>query len=146
MSSSRLRQRIKNFEVIGVCRLERHDLRFHKVSKDGSGKCDAYGTGKAEDFVLGVLYEIDRADQRVLDRHEDLGHGYDTKEVFICLGHEEHQALTYVATRCDENQTPYTWYVRHVVEGAREAGFPEAYINKLMGVISQPDPDKARHQ
>jgi gamma-glutamylcyclotransferase len=44
MSLSRLRERVPSAEAVGCFSLNGHDLRFHKLSKDGSGKCDAFFT------------------------------------------------------------------------------------------------------
>lgn len=42
MSSARLRARVPSCRPIGIAFLPGHELRFHKRSKDGSGKCDAF--------------------------------------------------------------------------------------------------------
>jgi hypothetical protein len=33
-------------------------LKFHKRSKDGSGKCNAFRTGSQADYVIGVVFEV----------------------------------------------------------------------------------------
>jgi hypothetical protein len=60
--------------------LPKHRLRFHKVSNDGSGKCDAQATEDSNDYVIGVLFESDN-EKPALDRKEGLGIGYNEKEV-----------------------------------------------------------------
>ena len=56
-----------------------HDLRFHKKSKDGSGKCDALETNNSEHFVIGVVFKISETDKSELDRKEGLGFEYEEK-------------------------------------------------------------------
>lgn len=147
ISARRLQGRISIAEIIGMFRLDEHDLRFHKVSmKDGSGKCDAYFTGNNEDFVLGVLYEVADGEKAALDVYEGLRKGYDEKKVSVHSEGQTHQAITYVATAIDKSKTPYSWYVRHVLEGAKAAGFPDYYIAKLENVISQKDRDTEREE
>ena len=123
MSHQRLEYRISDFSVIGVFRLDEHDLRFHKIStKDGSGKCDAFFTGKEDDFVLGVLYEIEEKDRVKLGMIEGLGYGYDEKSISVVSDDGlEVKALTYIATNINAAKSPYTWYLKHVLEGAKSA-------------------------
>ena len=63
MHPARLKARLPNILCIsGIFTLPGHTLRFHKVGKDRSAKCDAFYTGNKADHVLGVLYEIDPDD------------------------------------------------------------------------------------
>ena len=71
MFAARLRARVPSAKAIGTYTLPSHDLRFHKRSDmDGSGKCDAFETGDAADFVMGRLFTIDAAEEGKLDGHE----------------------------------------------------------------------------
>ena len=49
----RLKERVGFFERCGAAYLSGYTLRFHKKSKDGSGKCDAFYTGNPNDVVWG---------------------------------------------------------------------------------------------
>lgn len=126
MSTSRLRERVPSAEALGCYALDEHDLRFHKSSKDGSGKCDAYFTSDPKDVIYGVLFKINPAEKSALDRVEGLGHGYDVKEITV-TAHDGTRvtATTYVATQIDMKLKPYSWYVNHVLVGAKEAVLPE---------------------
>ncbi len=66
MSLVRLHERAPSARIIGTCSISRHDLRFHKKSKDNSGKCDAYETGDVNDVIFGVLFEIDGSEKSAL--------------------------------------------------------------------------------
>ena len=83
MSIKRLQSRVPSARFISTAFLCQHELRFHKESDDGSGKCDAYKTGRMEDSVWGVVFEIAADEKSVLDEKENLGHGYDEKEVTL---------------------------------------------------------------
>ncbi len=147
MSHRRLKDRIGDVMKIGVFRLDRHDLRFHKKSKkDGSAKCDAYFTGSDEDFILGVLYEIRDSDKKDLDEFEGLGKGYKEEDVTVYAGDQTETAMTYIATMTEESLLPYSWYLRHVLEGAKAANFPAFYIEKLEKITSMTDPDPKREK
>ena len=72
MSLRRLRRRVPAAEVIGTAALAGHTLRFHKAGRDGSAKCDAFFTGSRRDTIHGVVFRIDAAGKRALDRVEEI--------------------------------------------------------------------------
>jgi hypothetical protein len=143
MSSRRLKARAPSATLIGPGMLPGHRLAFHKVSKDGSAKCDVVPSGS--DRVRGVLFEIDAAEKPILDRAEGLGDGYEQKTVDVLLPSAvSASAFTYFATNVDPGLQPYSWYKRHVLEGAREVRLPPDYIEILEQVDAIEDPNKER--
>lgn len=149
MSIARLRSRVPNAWRLGVFTLAEHALRFHKRARDGSGKCDAYLTGNPEDSVTGVLFEIPEDEVLGLDKAESLGTGYFKKKILvenrkkiIC------KAFVYCANQpyIDPFLEPYSWYLYHVVRGAKEAGIPTYYIDFLKRRKSKEDKCKAREE
>ena len=146
MSTSRVQERVPSAKRIGLYFLERHDLRFHKISdKDGSGKCDAYFTDKADDIVIGTLFEIISDEKTNLDKAEGLGVGYNEKEVVLKSQEgDEVKAVTYYATKIDKSLKPYSWYLNHVLVGAKESELPIDYIEKIQEMESTQDKDTNR--
>lgn len=146
MSLSRLRERVPSARRLGCYWLKGHQLRFHKLSKDGSGKCDAYFTGSEDDFVIGALFEIEPGEKRALDIAEGLGFGYSEKLVML-QSQEEHEieAFTYCALIIDGSLKPYSWYLNHVLVGASESELPYDYIAIIDAVESVQDADYIRH-
>jgi hypothetical protein len=146
MSLPRLRERVPSAERIGVFTLAEHSLRFHKVSKkDGSGKCDALFTKDPEDYVVGALFEIAEGEKEDLDRAEGLGYGYLDKKVLVSDAQgNSFEAVTYYATKTNPSLLPYSWYLYHIIYGAREAEVPCSYLETLEATKSQEDPDKER--
>ncbi len=146
MSIARLRARAPGAVSLGCYVLWEHDLRFHKSSDDGSGKCDAYFTANCEDSIYGVLFNLDAGDKSALDRVEGLGYGYDEKKVTVIAGSgAQVTAATYIATHIDESLGPYAWYANHVLVGAREAALPGDYIQKkIEAVATVEDYDRER--
>jgi gamma-glutamylcyclotransferase len=150
MLSGRLRERVPSARALCRAELRTHTLRWHKRSRDGSAKCDAFATGHPGDVVHGVLYEVARAEMAVLDRAEGLGAGYAAVEVVV--HRPEHavraltalRALTYCATHIEPEGLPYTWYRALVVAGAREHLLPADYIDALAAAPAREDPDAAR--
>jgi len=143
MSSKRMKARVPFAGVIGVGVLRGHRLVFHKVSHDGSGKCDVIESDS--DDVMGVLYEINEVEKLALDSVEGLDHGYKEKAIKVELtSGEVMSAVTYFATNTDPLLRPYTWYLRHVLEGARKANFPSEYTSMIEAMSAIEDPDKLR--
>ncbi len=148
MSVTRLRQRVPSAVALGCYSLAGHQLKFHKACEDGSGKCDAFFTGNAEDVIYGALYEICPSEKAALDEAEGLGQGYDIKDVLVlaadgsCI-----ESYTYSATHTNENIKPYSWYVNHVLIGARETQLPDSYITINISVVeSIEDNDRSRDE
>lgn len=143
MSAKRMKARVPSAAVVGIGVLRGHRLVFHKVSNDGSGKCDV--TESESENVMGVLYEINEIEKLALDRVEGLNHGYDEKAINVELtSGDVVSAVTYFATNTDPGLRPYTWYKRHVLEGAREANLPSEYTSVIEGISAIEDSDKLR--
>lgn len=143
MSVTRLKKRVPGASAMGVYYLDGHDLRFHKTGQDNSAKCDAFYTGEGR--VYGVLFEIDSVEKPELDRAEGLGVGYGEKIVDIQNeSGDSVEAITYYALQISDALRPYSWYLNHVVIGAREAGLSSDYLLSIESVKSVDDPDTAR--
>ena len=150
MSVPRLQVRVPSAKSLGVGTLDDHQLMFRKKSKkDRSAKCDIAPSGGCT--VLGVLFEIDPGEKQALDGAEALGKGYKKKCVDVSDAAGRHvRAFTYYADSEHIQTTlrPYTWYVKHVLAGAEEAGLPERYIDNLKRVeaVVDPDPDREKKE
>lgn len=145
MSTARLRERCPSATPVGVAELKGYELRWHKRSKDGSGKCDIVPTATPEARVLGVLYRIAESEKGNLDQAEGLGQGYAEMDIEVLCDSKPFAAKAYQATDIDRSLTPFSWYRALVVAGAREHRIPEDYIALLEAVAAQEDPDRVRH-
>ena len=145
MSLTRLRERVPSATFVAVATLPGHRLKSHKISIDGSGKCDAELTGNMDDYVVGVVFQISGDEKPALDRKEGLGAGYDEKivEVMTMEGDQLSPSM-YFATNIDSSRKPYSWYKEHVLVGARENNLPADYIARIESIEAVEDPDKAR--
>ena len=147
MSSRRLIERVPSAKVVAIGRLPEHRLRFHKIGRDGSGKCDAEYTSNPGHDVVGVVFEISASDKEALDRIEGLRFGYDEKTVAVVLENGGRiEATTYYAMRMDPALKPFHWYKEHVLRGARENNLPGEYIAGIEEIESIPDPDRERRR
>lgn len=145
MSYERLQKRVPSAKTLGVYSLVGHTLKFHKIGRDGSAKCDALYTSAGSDLVWGVLYRIDTAEKKYLDRAEGLGNGYEIKEVdLICRDGHSKVAYLYYATNINNALLPFSWYVHHVLSGALDAGLPNNYIKQIAAIVTTEDSDQKR--
>lgn len=145
MPTARIRERCPSARSIGVAELPGYELRWHKKSRDGSGKCDVVQTGQPSSSVFGVLYEIANSEKGALDRIEGLGSGYDETEIEVHRGADRLTVKAYIATATDPTLKPYTWYCALAIAGAKEHGLPANYIARLETVPADQDPDMKRH-
>lgn len=147
MLFSRIKARCSSIQLIGVGYITGHSLKFHMKSTDGSAKADAHKTDDPEDKVWGTVISINKADKMRLDGYEDLGSAYTEKQVMVCLGDGlQAKAWVYVAcnNRIKAHLKPYCWYHRYVLEGAKENGLPNIYIQAIEAVVCETDKDVVR--
>ncbi len=115
-----------------------HDLRFNKRGQDGTGKANAFPSGRATDSVWGALVDLDWSDLSALDRFEP---GYSRVTVGLLTGGGRMtSAQTYFAEVdvIDPGLEPFDWYLDLVVRGARARGLPDDYIDGLGAVSAIP--------
>lgn len=144
LSCHRLAARVPSARKITTGRLADHRLDFHKVGRDGSGKCTI--TACPGNAVFGVIYDMHAAERPLLDACEDLGRGYRSEEFEIAkLDGGVAVAFSYVALLVDPSLLPYRWYHHHVLSGAEENGLPAPYLEELRAIPSTQDPDPSRH-
>ncbi|ERN40434.1 hypothetical protein KR51_00029750 [Rubidibacter lacunae KORDI 51-2] len=146
MFTRRLRDRAPSARPFGIARLPGHRLAWHKIGRDGSAKCDIRETGRPDDFVWGILFEIASAEKSVLDRAEGLGCGYEYKTVSLFAQGLAIEAGTYYATHIDVSLRPFDWYLSFVLAGAREHGLPSTYLSALTSISAVNDPDVDRRK
>ena len=86
-----------------------------------------------ESNVIGVLWEINSQDEVSLDIYEGVEHGLYTKEtVVVSLSDGATvEALVYVASEDRVGFRRIPDYMKTILEGAREAGLPEAYLRQV---------------
>ncbi len=145
MLTGRIRKRCPSATALGIAELHGHELRWHKRSRDGSGKCNVMQTSDATAVVYGVLYEIPVGEKPALDKAEGLGNGYEVRNGDVAFNGAPRMAAIYHATDIDPSLKPYTWYKAFVVAGAKEHNLPDKYIGRLVATDAIEDPDRERH-
>lgn len=138
----RLSDRVPSAKLLGKGILEGKALRFHKRSKDGSGKCNIVDDNKQQVYV--AVYKIDESEKPALDNAEGVGYGYRTEEVKV-VGFGK--CSTYIAedSHIDDSLKPYTWYKEMILVGCEKLEIPMTYIDQISGVVADVDLDKQRH-
>jgi gamma-glutamylcyclotransferase (GGCT)/AIG2-like uncharacterized protein YtfP len=147
MCAGRLTQRVSSAKPRFTAKLAKHQLAFHKRSNDGSGKADVQYTGNVDDLVWGVVFELEASQKPNLDNAEGLGYGYFEKSVTVeTRSGSKITAAAYYADDAykDAGLKPYCWYLRFVIEGAKQHGFPEEHVASLEAAGCIEDPDVAR--
>ncbi len=145
MSLKRLKYRTPSAQKIGVFRLHEHKLKFHKIGKDGSAKCNAFFTGIESDIVEGVVFDIDPCEIASLDSAEGLGKGYDKLNVIVTNKQgAAREVFLYIATNTNDSLLPFSWYKQHVLQGAKSAGLSCNYISAIIETSTIIDPDSSR--
>ena len=144
MLSRRIRERVPEARPVGTGTLRGYSLRWHKVGKDGSGKCDIAIAENPESLVFGVVYELPLAQKSALDDAEGLGHGYTEIRLDVETRDGIVTAWAYRALITDASVLPFTWYRALVVAGAREHSLPAQYVGGLQAARAVPDHDDAR--
>ena len=142
----RIKARVPSAKVISQGTLLSHQLKFHKIGRDGSAKCDVFFTGNPNHQVHGVLFTINISEKADLDRAEGLGNGYEIKTDYILLpNREQKKTFFYIATAIDEKLYPFDWYKEYVLQGAISNKLPKKYIEQYIANIEAiEDPDKER--
>jgi cation transport regulator ChaC len=107
-------KRVPDATFEATCSVRGYRLRFHKRSKDQSGKCNIVKTDSARDVVYGVVFEVPDDQLETLDSTEGVGQGYhhDYNIPVQLADGTETPILAYVAdsNAIDESLIPYEWY------------------------------------
>lgn len=139
----RLRRRTPSARLVGTDVLEGFELAWTKRGQDGSGKCTVREASWRRVHV--AVFEIDPAEQRLLDIAEGLGAGYELETVVLpSMG----ACRTYLAhdDYMDDALRPFEWYRELVLVGARLHRFPPTYLDLIEATPATRDPDTGRRR
>lgn len=131
----RLGERLPLARLLGTGHLPGWSLRFHKLSRDASGKCSIV---PGDEGVHFAIFDISDDDKRELDRIEGVGSGYAASSLHIPPFGD---CATYIAeaTHIDEALRPYDWYREFVLAGATYHDFPADYVARIAAVRATKD-------
>jgi gamma-glutamylcyclotransferase len=92
MLEQRLKERVGSALPFSNAWIRGYEVRFRKISIDGSGKADLVQTGDLEDIVHGVVYQFDPIDWDELDEAE---RGYDRAAIQVHTDSGSRDVTTY---------------------------------------------------
>ena len=123
-----------------------YQLRFHKLGRDGSAKCDACFTGNDAHQVEGVIYTLLAQERAALDRAEDLGRGYDAHWLDVESEAGVVEVLTYRARSemVVAGLKPFSWYREYILKGALYHHLSSGYVEQIVRQPAVSDPDRTR--
>lgn len=144
MLLERIRSRVPSARVLGTATLRGYQLRFNKLSKDGSGKANIVPATDPRAAVHGVLYHLDDDDRPQLDKAEGLGNGYHVRRLRVSRDGAEEEVLAYVAApgAIRDDLRPFHWYKNMVIDGAMQNQLPEPYVRQIEAVAAIEDPGR----
>lgn len=146
MLLERLHARVPQARLVSNGQLTGWRFALNIRSEDGSAKATAIHTGQPQDVLHGVIYELDEAGKRILDRYEDVGGSYRIEHATAETNASQREVYLYIGneSRIAEGLEPYDWYLGFILAGARQRGLPGAFIEDLLSVSSVCDADPVR--
>ncbi len=136
----RLNLRIPAARLLGTDFHPDFSMRFHKRSRDASGKCGIFAGSSGVHFAV---YAMSEDDADTLDQIEGVGAGYE-RSTIVLQGFGK--CFTYLPSpgHVDAGLKPYEWYHEMVLLGCAAHGFPEDYCDAVRAAKTIPDPDPSR--
>jgi gamma-glutamylcyclotransferase len=133
MNAAQMRSRAGQIHSATPARLENYELLFNKKSRGGSATANIRpAAGKT---VHGILYKINEAAFRDLDRFEGVPQHYRRIEVAVTdAGGHKVPAQVYIATKVENGLRPAAHYLQTILDGALEHGLPAEYIQSIKSV------------
>ncbi|MCS6936110.1 MAG: gamma-glutamylcyclotransferase [Candidatus Bipolaricaulota bacterium] len=113
--------------------IQDYKMVFNKLASESKGTGYANIIPQSGAIVYGVLYKLTEKEMKTLDKYErvDEGH-YQRKKLEITVEENEQvTAYVYVALRTKEGLRPTQDYLKCIIEGAKENGLPQDYIQQL---------------
>lgn len=141
LDQMQMAQRCPGAKLTGVAVLADHRICFPRRSQV-RGCAVASIEPYPGQTIWGVIYEIDADDLGRLDAREGFDpinpgavNRYERRDVLAQrVSGEKIGATTYVALPEDDPGLPSADYMKHIIHGAVEHSFPEAYIEMLKAV------------
>ncbi len=122
-------------------RLANYRLAFNKQSQRSPENGFANIMPEAGAVVWGVMFAITAEQLSQLDDYEGVASGHYHHETVVVLDDEDnqHSVIAYVANddRVVEGLTPTQTYLQTVLEGAKQGGLPESYLDQILAAANR---------
>lgn len=124
MDHGQLESRIGQTALVGNGRLPNHQFRINQ-----RGVATVVTCPSAQ--VYGLIWELNESQLAVMDRYEGVAAGhYRRCDVLIHANESVETCITYVATVSEAGQ-PRSEYLERIIASAKNAGFPQQYLDEL---------------
>lgn len=117
-------------EILCKGELKNYKLRFNRKNPDGTARGNLSPVD--DGCTLGIIYKISK------NRFEQLAQTepeYTLTEFDILTDDGVKSAYAFICHHCDNEIVPNKRYVDSIVENAKEHGFPDSYIEKILSVL-----------
>lgn len=119
MNQARLEDRIGKVKKIGVARMKGYRLVFN-AGLDNRCFANVWKTGEDQDFVEGVIYEVNPRQLRLLDNFEGAPFLYN-RVVEAFKGKNLYIYIAINALYCQQGlKKPEIEYLNHIIKGCKE--------------------------
>ncbi|MHB1117926.1 MAG: gamma-glutamylcyclotransferase family protein [Minisyncoccota bacterium] len=133
MLRKRIEDRVGTVADLGMGVLGKYKIKFNKQGKDGSGKTNI--VPDSDSRVLGVVYELSEEQLGILDGKE-VGYKREPLPIEINGKFADIEVYIALANTINDNLLPTMEYLTHLINGAKEHGFPSEYVRFLEEVES----------
>jgi len=142
MNLAQMKQKCSSPNVLGIACLSGYRVEFYGYSAIWDGAQETV-VPDLQSEVWGVLYELKFFDSEQLDVHEDArfdgaGMYFNYPVDVVDLQGVVIDALIYKKNILLDAQLPSTEYLNFIVQGAKEQGLPESYIELLQNRKTRP--------
>jgi gamma-glutamylcyclotransferase len=135
MSRTQMRSRAGELIEERPGRLENYELLFNKKVRGGTATANIRPA--PGQVVEGVLYKINEAAFRGLDRAEGAPEHYRRIEVGVRDGNGQTVAAqVYIATKVEKGLRPAAHYLKTILDGAAEHNLPADYVQKIQAAAA----------
>ncbi len=130
MNFLQMRERCPGSSFIGKATLDSFKFVYDGTSKKGGAVANIVKEG--DEFVLGGLYKINDSHLKSLDDYEGYPTSYDKKEFLVQTeDNKTFSAIMYLRTGKQVGE-PRSQYRQIVLQGAKDCGLSEEYIQRYI--------------
>jgi gamma-glutamylcyclotransferase len=134
MNQAQMKRWCPGSRFVKTVRLEGHRFVYDGFSVPWDGAVGNIVTAATE-HVWGAIFDITERDRLTLDAFEGYPRSYERKEAEVRdVDGKIYRAMTYFRTGRALGK-PHPDYEKVVLDGAKECGLPEDYVDKYLRVI-----------
>ncbi len=115
--------------VVSSACIKRYELQFQKVD---DVEANAVWTGKINDTVCGVVFDINKHDAKLLDAHK--AKAYIRKRCSITVDGKRNKMWMYITKTSFQKAQPLQSYVNKIISGGELHKLPESYLSHMRAI------------